>query len=769
MDMMTDTAATTDGGEPVPTTSQSEAALVDRLRQMVQDAPEHAMLVRQWQEIQKTLRPDRFNPADPLRGQRTRESRRPRDDMEVQTPLVARDVKMLLAMSVPEDHVASWRPAKRMPGPMQGTLATTVNDTRTKFAETLNLVQKAHLTEANWQEVIELWAQSGITNTIAWLKVTWSDGNHVSPSMVGTGIANDEAQQRSDLQGLIREYANGNFSESDHRYTRMRELAEALGDDRGDMHVSSRIVAEYVPLPNIRWDPRIRSHDQIMSARWIAQEGVLSKTELVAKYPLTPIGTDATGNPIYVGITSAEADALAGTEQSTSTGRANRDEVSFSRTGQTAAQTQAVLDPKMAQAYIPTVRIWEVWSREKQRVDVIIADNSGFNRRLATWVPEKTPEQWYPFIDMVLLPMEGEAAGASLAWWGKDPQNRINRKRTEQEKARRASLPRYGVDSSVANVNEVKSLSDKPPFSMFSLNLAGKNWEDCVKEFASKYDPTAFDPSPDMMELDQSMGINDATRGTLGRAEFASEVQASVQGLSSWTMHLQNRIRRAVKRAYRVVAELILQNMPPRMAAEIAGDGAVWPLVYDEEQAEAILRKINGQLMIEKGMLEFQASQSGMPPDPAMMQSYLDTKRSDAMRAAFGTEEPVTRRRLFQACQLSIDVAMDAQVDRAQRIGSMERLANVLLVLSQAAQAMDRPFNPDPILRTTSGIFGVQEDMEALFGPPLPMVPPPPEAASGAPGTTTPDDDDENNEDEPPDMASTPTQAQGIGPVPTLS
>ena len=364
---------------------------------------------------------------------------------------------------------------------------------------------------------------------------------------------------------------------------------------------------------------------------------------------------------------------------------------------------------------------------------------------------------------MVILPLENEAAGASLAWWGKDAQERINRKRTEQEKARRSSLPRWGVDSSITNVNEIKKISDKPPFSMFSLNLAGKTWEDCVKSFEAKYDPSAFDATADMMELDSAMGINDATRGALGRAEFASEVQASVQGLSSWTMHLQSRIRRAVKAAYKVVAELLIMNMPPRMAQEIAGEGAVWPMVYDEAEAEAITKRINGQLMIRAMLAQHQAAAMGQMIDPAMIQAQIEQERQQAMMQAFGTAEPVTRRKLFNACQLTLDVAMDAQVDRAQRIASMERLGTVILTLSQAAQAMGRPFNPDPILRTTAGIFGVQDDMESMFGPPLPLLPPSPTPAAQGPSSSG-----DHNSEEPP-LDQQPTEAQGVGPVPQVS
>jgi len=175
----------------------------------------------------------------------------------------------------------------------------------------------------------------------------------------------------------------------------------------------------------------------------------------------------------------------------------------------------------------------------------------------------------------------------------------------------------------------------------------------------------------------------------------------------------------------------------------IAGPFGVWPELYDEREAEAVMMEAKGraaqtvapqvmQQIIGKRMIMQARGVAPAPLDPNELRMRVETLAAPVwqqeMLTRFGASEPMTREALFRRLKVKVKSSLTSSLDRGQRIQSLSLLAQSTMQLAQAAQMSAIPFNARAFLQIGAKLVGEDEQLDQIF----PAVPPVPMAAQGA-------------------------------------
>ena len=686
------------------------------------DVPDYDVAVRAARECQKTLFPQWFDRTDRFRGNVPLELRTRKDDRRVRVQLAYKNVLQTVAMTVPDDHTYKWVPEAQV-----GADAGIADPTVQALADTLLPVSKSYCEEAGFQDIVQGWVQDACQYRLGIMKVVF-DKEYLSDTSKIHSEGKDQQDNIQRLRALLEDFDNKRFTDQSAEYKEIEMLSESLGIDKGELKVWTGIRAELVPIDSFRVDPAIRGFEQVYQASWMSHDVQMSVDEIKTKYPfkLNEDGQTFTG---------AHPDDLSQYSKNNTNTSPNVPKPSYGNQ-EKGKGPHPVPDSK---AEIDRLTVREVWARKLNKVFVMI---EGIDYIIAEWVPDPTPKQWYPFRLLRLNRVTGQVYGISDVELQMEIQHRINRKRTDEEKARWLSLPRGIYNTQGIEQQEIGKMRDHNPGEWKGLNLGGAKSIKEVMEFVSfPFDVNAFNTSQDEIEMRQMSSLPQQFMGGTGGGgiKYSSEMDAAMQGAAISANSRGACIRKAVEGTYDLIAELLLQNLSPEDAMEIAGPMAFWPKVKTEQEARRILAEIDAQVAQEiqqKVQADaMMAMQQGLPaPPPPNEEQMLQTKqagRQQKSMEAFGWETPVTRETIFRRLHCNITVAMNAQADRNQRIQAITGIFSAIQMGAQAAASCGRPFDPAPLMKLVVPLFNGDTEIQKMFGPPGMM---PPGAPGGQPG-----------------------------------
>ena len=400
-----------------------------------------------------------------------------------------------------------------------------------------------------------------------------------------------------------------------------------------------------------------------------------------------------------------------------------------------SAQGQSV-DPKKLKFMVR-----EIWCKRDRTVYTLI---KGIDHFIKTWVPQKTSSRWYPFAYYAPGRVPGEIYGCSDLELKKDIQKRIHRKRSDEEKARWLSIRRYVYNKALVDEKEIGKVQDIPPGQFKGANFGpGVKLSDVIMPVEQPFDPVSFDTSVDERDKDMMGALPVQALGTTGVANFATEANIAAQGASIAVQFRQAQVRREIEGMLTCLAEILQQEMTPDEVRMIAGPFSVWPELYDEREAEAVVQEAKGraaqmvapqvmqQILQERMVMQA----SGISPpmvDPNELRARVEALSTplwqQEMLTRFGASEPVTRESLFRRLKIKVKSSLTSSLDRGQRIQSLSLLAQSTMQLAQAAQVSAIPFNARAFLQIGAKLVGEDEQLDQIF----PAAPPVQMAAQGA-------------------------------------
>lgn len=684
--------------EPRPQVDPKVAAFVTKWWDDTNDVPEYTSAVAAARECHKTLFPAWFDRTDRFRGKTPQELRTRKDDRRVRIQLAYKNVLQTVAMTVPDDHEFKW-----VPTDMVGEIP--MDPAAELLADTLKPVVKEYCEEAGFQEICQGWVQDACQYRLAVLKVVF-DREYMTDTTRMHVEGKDQQDNLQRLRVLLEDLDNKIFNESSAQMKEIEMLRESLGIDAGELRVWTGLRVELVPIDSFRFDPSIRGYEQIYQASWMSQDVQMSIEELKAKYPWRQ-SADGKFTGIY-------PDDLK--EQNRNTQGAGQYVAKPSQGSQEKGKGPSPNPDSKAETNRLTVR--EVWCRKLNKVFVLV---EGIEYIVAEWVPDRCPKQWYPFRVLRLNRVTGQVYGVSDVELQADTQHRINRKRSDEEKARWLTLPRGIYNTQGIEQTEVIKLRDHNPGEWKGLNLGGaKSVKEVLEYLNFPMDVNAFDTSKDEVEMRQMSSLPAQFMGATGGGsiKYSSEMEAAMQGAAISSNARGTLIRKAVEGTYDLIAELLLQNLTEDDVKAIAGPPAFWPKMYSEAEAQKITAEIDAQVKQEVAMkMQELAMQGQQPPDAQMIQTTLATGRQAKCEQAFGWSEPITREVLFRRLRCKISVAMNAQADRAQRIASIQSIFAAIQMGAQAAASMGRSFDPGPMMKLIVPLFNGDKEIIKMFGP----------------------------------------------------
>jgi hypothetical protein len=668
---------------PVPSRMR---ARVEELWKETNGVPDFDRAVSAFRECQKSLFPSWFDRTDPFRGLTPQEQQTRETNRKVRVNYCLKNVQQTVAMLVPDDHSFEFKPI-----PEVGT-ENEVDPTDQRFGDTLKMELTRHLEEIRWQDIIQGYAQDAVSFRIACMKVTYDASYLGSP--VSTNQEDPDTQQNVQrLRVLVEDHARRVFTDQDARFEEMMELKDSLGVE-GELETWAGISAESIPLDCIRWDSTVRDIDRIHRARWISHDVLMNGKELRAKFPYRD-----NGDGTWEGIHPDDIDSLTSGQRGASGVMGDK-----FWTSQTApSEGSAAQSSGTSEAQNRRFLVREVWIRGDGCVLTLV---ESLEYPAAKWAPVRTPACWYPFRFFRFNRVQGTVYGISDVEMQRDIQNRVNSKKTDEEKARWLSLVRWAYSTELIDEQEAIKLKNMNPGELKGINTQGQTLKDVLMELRMEYDPESFNTTKDEQDMRQMASLPEQVQGVTGRATFATEVDAAMQGAAISSNARMASFRREMEATYTMMAELLVQELTPEQVKQDCGPNAFWPQIHSEADGKRLYAEITAQvdqeLALQDQAAQFQSSLTGQPyqePNPDEATSARQAAIEAKCMEVFGCPEPMTREVLFKRMRCKVTVAINAQADRAAQGQSLMQLFGAIQAGATAAQAAGMSFDPKPLLK----------------------------------------------------------------------
>lgn len=696
----------------------------------------------QFREANKTLFPARFNINDPRRGQTPMELQSGKDKRRVQTPYIFRDGLQTTAMAIPDDLSFTWPAIEQVKPPQDPNLAIAptmamasgampppsaaisppvsqnIDPQIQRFGDTIRIVEKNLLEEVNWLQRVQAMVQDGGYYPASILKFAFRR-DYKTASLRETPSSKDETDSIARLQALVQRYALKEFDDKSPQYSDMLALVASL-KNKAALTRWFGIDLQLIQLDAFGICEDCLDAVDIYETPWMYHDAIKTGEELLSQYPFVEREDGTTEGILPDELTNA----VPWDQRSASADPNSRNRVSRNRQlttpratpSNTASSQGKDVDPKKLKYHVR-----EIWCKKDRTVYTVVR---GIQHYVRVEIPQRTCARWYPFIIHAPSRVPGEVYGCSDLEMKADIQARIHRKRTDEEKARWLHIRRYVYNKQLVDEKEIQKAQDIPPGQFRGIALPSNvKMDDVIMPLEQPFDPVSFDTSKDERDKDQMGALPVQALGTTGVANFATEANLAAQGASIATQFRQAQIRRDIEIMLTGIAEILLQELTVDEVRQIAGPFAVWPAIYDDNEAEQVVNdaKQRAAQNIMPAVIPQLVSlaQAGMPITEKEIQAQVETLSAPLWQQElierFGATEPMTREALFRRLKVKVKSSLTSSLDKQNRIQGLAMLAEATMQLAQAAQGAMIPFNPRPFLQIGAKLVGEEEALDEIF------------------------------------------------------
>ena len=471
----------------------------------------------------------------------------------------------------------------------------------------------------------------------------------------------DITQQLSTLERLVADNMDGKTTEVQAEAEQLRILLREI-QSKPDVIVKEGLVFDFPQSNTIIPDPRCRNLRGFVGAQWVAQEFILDINDIKEIYKVDISGSYRP----YINVNS-------------------------SPTVQTAQEKDR--DRKMC-------CVWEIYNKADGLKYVVAEGYKDFLVEPAE--PEVKLERFWPFFTLSFNDVENDRkifppSDVALI---RPMQKEYNRARQALREHRIASRPKYAVPAGMLDENDVEKLQTHPANAVIVLNALqpGSSVDSVLQPVKTiPIDPNLYDTEVLFSDVQRVSGSQEANLGGTGNGTATESSIAESSRMSSLQSNVDD-LDDMLTDLARASGQVMLLEMTEQTVKQIAGVGAVWPVLTANE-------------VVQELFLEVEAGSSGRPNQAVELSNF--EKIAPTLLQIPGIDPMWLAKQAIVRLNDKLDVT-DAITDSMQSIVSMN--------------SAKQPATGDP--QTDPNLQGAQGAQNAL---PAPQGPPP-QGQNPAPG-----------------------------------
>ena len=437
------------------------------------------------------------------------------------------------------------------------------------FSATLETVLNESLKKADLKKVAKQVIRSCMTSKIGIVKVTYQRDYYKDPLV--SRQFNDAQDSLARLQSDVRELmANDTYGgEKDELIEEVKETMLGL-QDRVEVMQREGLNLGFVRPEDFRMDTSLDTLQEYQSAQWMANVTWMTPSDVMDRFQISK--KEVEEFTIY---------------RRTDAGILNR------LTRDDAVQANSTEDVNLA------VAVWEYWDRTAQTVFTFAEGGKKWLKE--PFHPNRLGEKFFPFFLLGLNWVDGQEWPISETELLLSLQDEYNTIRTQHSKHRELSAPFFVADASRVNYEDIEVFSNAAIGEIALINASGQNVNTVFQPAVPPpMNPQVYDTAPLRTDMEWISGLGDAQRGGVNRAKTATEANIQQAGLATRIAEKVDQTEDWLKELGWFAAEILLQEIQPQKAIEIAGPQAFWPI-------------LNKQQLYDSVFIDIAAGSTGMP------------------------------------------------------------------------------------------------------------------------------------------------------------
>lgn len=379
-------------------------------------------------------------------------------------------------------------------------------------------------------------------------------------------------EQLAKLERLLADAADHELTEEQAEYAELTLMLEKLKTEP-EAIVHEGLVFDFPDSRNIIVDPCCKHLRTFTGAKWVAEEFTLSKQDVIEIYK--------------VDVGSASSD--------------------YSREG--ILESDGKEDRGV-------VTVWEIYDKTTGQTLTIAKGYKGWLRAPAE--PVIKLKRFWPWFGLAFNELEADGDNVSVYPISdvsliRPMQKEYNRAREGLRRHRVANSPKIATAQGALSETDIDALQSADPLGVTVIQLQGLQPGADPKTLLAPIqmppiDPAKYDTEMIFADVQRVSGSQEANLGgTAGGTATESSIAESSR-MSSMASNVDD-LDDFLTELYRACGEMLLREMSPEKAKEIAGQGAVWPDLTAQEIADEL-------------SLEVKAGSSGRPNKAAEIANF---------------------------------------------------------------------------------------------------------------------------------------------------
>ena len=430
------------------------------------------------------------------------------------------------------------------------------------FAQTLEMILKESFKKADLKKAAKQIIRSCMTSKIGILKVTYQRDYYKDPlvSRQFNDAQESLAKIGSDIVAL---QAEGTYEgEKDEIQEELKQTIQGL-KNKVDVMYREGLNLGFVKPEDFRMDTSLDSLLDYEDAKWMANCIWMTPKEVQERFSLSKKEVDEF--TIY----RRTQDGIPG--------RLNRDNRGMDSYGEE--------DVNLACA------IWEYW--DKGTMTVYTWAEGGGEWIKPPFNPNRMGERWCPYFILGLNYIDGQEWPVSEVELLMSLQDEYNTVREQMAKHRELSAPFFIADASRINYEDIETFSNATIGDIALINAGGTGVNTVFQPAqVPPMNYQVYDTTPIRSDIEWISGLGDAQRGGIMRAKTATEANIQNEGLANRVSEKIDAVEVWLKDVSKFCAQLLLQEITPQRAMEIAGPHAFWPILNKQHLYDSVFIQI---------------------------------------------------------------------------------------------------------------------------------------------------------------------------------
>lgn len=405
------------------------------------------------------------------------------------------------------------------------------------FARGLSVCVSRALKEAKIKKIAKACVRSAFTSRVAWVKLVYQRDYDTDPIIKNR--IEDAQDNVANVNALIKQLDDDDQIREKEAIREQLQQTIASLEQQVEVVVSEGINIDRIEPDHLLIDPAITNLADWRKSRRVIQVIMMAKSEAEAVF----------------GKKLDKADTF---------------------TWQQAHKKSTDYEGKKAVGD-PLVKVYEIWDKTTMTVYTMVSGCSEWAKE--PYIPERQPEQWYPFFELSFFPVDGKFMPLSLVELLQELIDEYNANRTQLAEHRELSIPTWIADKGTDR-DSLERKRDAVLGEIVLVDAQGRPLNQVIEPAAPPpYNPAVYDTSPILRDIDMISGVTDAQRNAVGRAKTLGEAEMMNQSSTTRSSELQDVIEDWMQEIATATAEILLQEYTPQQVARIAGAEAAsnWP------------------------------------------------------------------------------------------------------------------------------------------------------------------------------------------------